>query len=168
MGESPEDFTNYWLSRFPLLLVHTWLVMQCVAEETTFSQYYPNNFRYPAIDYSEHEIKQPLVDCEENAGDIEVDIQERADFMSKKSPRKPQKVSFYEHRRHYGRKRGIGDAVGLYRNLGVVGVSDNNVQFSTKDNEGVKSRVASRRSPNMRQRAKKQVEEPVVWKVSEK
>lgn len=159
LGESPEDFTNYWLSRFPLLLVHTWSMMQCVADETIFSQYYPGKFRYPEIDYSKCEIEQPPADFEENGGINEVDAQERADFMTKKkSPKKQQKVRFYE-RKKYGKKKAVDEAVGLYRSLDVVDASG----VSVKDNEEVKNKPR-----HVRQRVKKQVEEPLVWNVSEK
>lgn len=164
MGESPEEYTSYWLSRFPLLLVHTWLVMQCVANETTFSQYYPNKYRYAELDYSEYEIEEPSMEFEGTEEEIVKDV----DFMVKKSPKKQQRVSFYEQRRNYGKRREEDEkkfAVGLYRNLvenNVVSEGDN---INTKENLGVKNR---RKSSYNRHRSKKPVEEPMVWKVSEK
>lgn len=175
MGESPEDFTKYWLSRFPLLLVHTWTVMQCVTDETTFSQYYHHKFRYSQINYDEYEVEE-IPNCEEN---ILLNTEEKVDFMSKKSPRKQQKVSFYVQKRRYGGRKGLSveeeeidkkPGVGLFRNLNtrekdVVDVSDVKL-VCTKD--PVKSRISNRRSSNVRHRIKKQVEEPLIWKVSEK
>lgn len=169
MGESSEEFTNYWLSRFPLLLVHTWLKMQCVANETAFLQYYPNNYHYPELNYADFEMLQSL---DENIENDDLIAEERADFMSKKNPKKLQKVSFYEHRRHQGKRmRNFGgeddenkSGLGLYRNLSADNVG-NGTEISTKDNLRVKNRV--RKSPNIRHRPKKQVEEPLVWKMSE-
>lgn len=137
--------------------------MQCVANETTFSQYYPSKYRYPAIDYSQYEIEKSLVEI--NCG--EDNVEERADFMSKKSPRKQQKVSFYEQRNKRRKESNIEDdkkhGVGLYRNLAVDrGVEVlNNEDGSTRHN-------TKRRSPNIRHRPKRQTEEPLVWNVSDK
>lgn len=47
LGETPDKFTAYWTSRFPLLLLHSWLAMQCVKNEATFQQYYYDNFTFP-------------------------------------------------------------------------------------------------------------------------
>lgn len=47
LGEIPDQFTCYWTSRFPFLLVHSWFSMQdCAATETTFKRYY-HDFYYP-------------------------------------------------------------------------------------------------------------------------
>lgn len=133
-------------------------MMQCVADETTFSQYYPGKFRYPELDYSKCEIEELPADFEQNSGIIEVDAQEIANFMTRKSAKKQQKVRFYD-RKKYGKKKPVNEAVGLYRNLDV---SDLNV----KDDEEVQNKP--KKHHNVRQRVKKQVEEPLAWNVSEK
>lgn len=40
LGEIPEKFTDYWTHRFPQLLLHTWLSMQCIKSEPAFRRYY--------------------------------------------------------------------------------------------------------------------------------
>lgn len=168
MGESPEQFTNYWLSRFPLLLVHTWIVMQCVAHETVFSQYYPSKYRYPELDYSPHESDNSN---DSNKEAVVESIEERADFMGKKNPRRQQKVSFYEYRnKHFGRQRESSAeenkmlGVGLYRNLSA----NDSVLKLCNDNISTKPKNRARRSPNIRHKPKKQAEEPLNWNVPDK
>lgn len=180
MGETPEEFTSYWLARFPLLLVHTWTVMQCVAKETTFSQYYPDTYRYASLDYTEYEGEKYLLEQDEHGEELPKNVEEVADFMAKKSPRKQQqKVSFYEQRnRQFGRRSEQSRmnfeaeekyAVGLYRNLAAVenmmDVSDAKVQLSDETVNTKHNRHKHRRSPNVRQRPKKQVDEPLTWSV---
>ncbi|XP_065159273.1 serine/threonine-protein kinase/endoribonuclease IRE1 [Atheta coriaria] len=52
LGEIPEKFTMYWTTRFPLLLVHTWVAMQMICDEDNFKQYY-FDFIFPnsSVDY---------------------------------------------------------------------------------------------------------------------
>lgn len=49
LGEIPSKFVHYWTSRFPLLLIHTWLAMQCVKNELMFSDYYENTYQFPDL-----------------------------------------------------------------------------------------------------------------------
>ncbi|XP_043279722.1 serine/threonine-protein kinase/endoribonuclease IRE1 isoform X2 [Venturia canescens] len=46
LGEIPVAFTEYWLSRFPLLLSHTWCCMQKFRSEPTFREYYSRDFLF--------------------------------------------------------------------------------------------------------------------------
>ncbi|KAG5868801.1 hypothetical protein JTB14_032700 [Gonioctena quinquepunctata] len=46
LGKDSEAFTTYWLSRFPLLFAHTWLKMQCVADENNFKKFYYSSYQY--------------------------------------------------------------------------------------------------------------------------
>ncbi|CAG9832376.1 unnamed protein product [Diabrotica balteata] len=57
LGRDSESFTTYWLSRFPLLLVHTWIVMQNVADEDHFIKFYHTSFRYPLELYREQMLE---------------------------------------------------------------------------------------------------------------
>ncbi|XP_012058791.1 PREDICTED: serine/threonine-protein kinase/endoribonuclease IRE1 [Atta cephalotes] len=40
LGEIPNKFTEYWLSRFPCLLCHVWCAMQNFRNESSLKQYY--------------------------------------------------------------------------------------------------------------------------------
>ncbi|PSN49742.1 Serine/threonine-protein kinase/endoribonuclease IRE1 [Blattella germanica] len=42
----PDKFVDYWTERFPLLLLHSWVKMQCVKSEAVFSHYYHNTYNF--------------------------------------------------------------------------------------------------------------------------
>ncbi|VEN36326.1 unnamed protein product [Callosobruchus maculatus] len=46
LGDDVASFTTYWTERFPLLLVHTWITIQCVADEENFKKFYHSTHRY--------------------------------------------------------------------------------------------------------------------------
>merc|ERR1719186_1496016 len=52
-GEMPGDFTNYWTSRFPRLLLHSYTALQCCKYENTFSKYYDKDY-----DFLQHTVKR--------------------------------------------------------------------------------------------------------------
>uniref|UniRef100_A0A7I4Y3A0 non-specific serine/threonine protein kinase n=1 Tax=Haemonchus contortus TaxID=6289 RepID=A0A7I4Y3A0_HAECO len=45
LGKIPEEFLYYFTSRFPLLLLHTYIAMEWCADEAIFKGYYPNEIR---------------------------------------------------------------------------------------------------------------------------
>ena len=45
-GRVPDQFSDYWTSRFPRLLVHTYHVMHCVKNEPTFQHYFDKNYDF--------------------------------------------------------------------------------------------------------------------------
>merc|ERR1712241_1153526 len=58
-GKMPGEFTDYWVSRFPLLVNHSYLAMQCVKYENNFSRYYHKDYDYVPIPHrSEANIKR--------------------------------------------------------------------------------------------------------------
>nr|CAD7443363.1 unnamed protein product [Timema bartmani] len=46
LGELPNKFVDYWTERFPLLLLHSWLAMQCIRSEPVFEQYYHSSYAF--------------------------------------------------------------------------------------------------------------------------
>jgi len=48
LGSPAEQFTEYWVSRFPLLLPHSWSAMQCVRHEALFRGYYCGQYTFPS------------------------------------------------------------------------------------------------------------------------
>lgn len=40
---------TYWTDRFPKLLLHTWLAMQCVKNEDIFNKYYRLAYKFPRL-----------------------------------------------------------------------------------------------------------------------
>ena len=48
-GKMPGEFTDYWVTRFPLLVNHSYLAMQCVKYENNFSRYYHKDYDYVPV-----------------------------------------------------------------------------------------------------------------------
>lgn len=48
-GSIPDKFVQYWMDRFPKLVLHTWLAMQCVNHEDVFQKYYCNVYTFPRV-----------------------------------------------------------------------------------------------------------------------
>merc|ERR1719150_1608796 len=48
-GKMPAEFSDYWTGRFPRLLTHAYLAMQCVKYETNFGRYYCKDYDYVPI-----------------------------------------------------------------------------------------------------------------------
>lgn len=46
LGEIPNEFTEYWLSRFPRLLCHVWCAMQNFRNESSLKQYYHPHYTF--------------------------------------------------------------------------------------------------------------------------
>lgn len=46
LGHIPDQFTDYWIFRFPDLLPYTWLKFEAVRKETIFTKYYPKEFSF--------------------------------------------------------------------------------------------------------------------------
>ena len=43
-GRVPDQFVEYWTSRFPRLLVHSWHAMHSVKSEPTFNKYFDRDY----------------------------------------------------------------------------------------------------------------------------
>lgn len=179
LGDTPEKFTNYWLSRFPLLLVHTWLAIQCVADETMFSHYYTSTFRFPDLDYADHESNDDVVQ-------LNPDFEYKNDgFATERwnSPRKAKKIRFSDQNfkrvnNRWNRDEKLTENVGLYRNLksltpkddrdNVVDAADVKLEMLSTNNTKL-DKVSRKKGGFNRQSAKsKTVDEPMVWTVTEK
>ncbi|XP_076175051.1 serine/threonine-protein kinase/endoribonuclease Ire1 isoform X2 [Ptiloglossa arizonensis] len=46
LGDIPDKFTDYWLSRFPCLLSHVWSAMQAFRDEQTLRDYYHIDYKF--------------------------------------------------------------------------------------------------------------------------
>ncbi|XP_076309470.1 serine/threonine-protein kinase/endoribonuclease Ire1 isoform X2 [Tachypleus tridentatus] len=49
LGSVPEHFVDYFTSRFPRLLIHSYLSLQCCKDEAVFSCYYDKNSFFPLL-----------------------------------------------------------------------------------------------------------------------
>ena len=45
-GRMPDEFADYWLCKFPKLLIHSWISMNCVKNEPTFLKYYDKHYEF--------------------------------------------------------------------------------------------------------------------------
>ncbi|VVC31730.1 PUB domain,Pyrrolo-quinoline quinone beta-propeller repeat,Protein kinase domain,Serine/threonine- [Cinara cedri] len=52
LGDIPDTFLEYWTTRFPLLVYHTWTSMQCLSNEITFVKYFTNCYKFPRTEFS--------------------------------------------------------------------------------------------------------------------
>ena len=48
-GKMPGEFADYWLTRFPLLVSHSYMAMQCVKYENNFMRYYHKDYDYVPV-----------------------------------------------------------------------------------------------------------------------
>ena len=48
-GKMPGEFADYWLTRFPLLVNHSYMAMQCVKYENNFMRYYHKDYDYVPV-----------------------------------------------------------------------------------------------------------------------
>ncbi|XP_050310961.1 serine/threonine-protein kinase/endoribonuclease IRE1-like isoform X1 [Anthonomus grandis grandis] len=151
LGEIPDAFTNYWTSRFPLLLAHAYVAMQCVAHENTFHIYYHESFRYPTSNFKtqvdNYIERNPIVS---SRPDTNLDHFERKK-SSQDSPR-----------RRFQRPELLRETGGLYRNLSPKSVDVSEVTLSFNDSVKVVREPAPLK---MRKKKKRAIEEPLVWAV---
>ena len=45
-GKIPDQFADYWTSRFPQLLIHSWTSMHCIKNEPGFAKYFDNSYDF--------------------------------------------------------------------------------------------------------------------------
>ena len=48
-GKMPGEFADYWTQRFPRLVTHSYLAMQCVKYENNFTRYYHKDYDYVPV-----------------------------------------------------------------------------------------------------------------------
>lgn len=59
LGEIPDKFTEYWLTRFPSLLCHAWCAMQNCRDEPNLKHYYDSEFLFP-FDFDDTDVLQKV------------------------------------------------------------------------------------------------------------
>jgi serine/threonine-protein kinase/endoribonuclease IRE1 len=169
LGEIPDSFTSYWTTRFPLLLVHTWIAMQCVAKESAFQHYYHENYRYSYQKFVQ-QIENYIV---EKPPEFDSVLSQTAAFRNfddygTKSPKKSQKSKFYDYNMRR-RTHEVRENVGLYRNLSpdkVVDVNEVNVTVTDNCKPYRRNDVSVRiRSRNTKRASKR--DEPLVWAIQD-
>ncbi|KAB0793431.1 hypothetical protein PPYR_13051 [Photinus pyralis] len=152
LGSIPDSFTSYWTSRFPLLLIHTWLSMQIVARETSFLSYYHLNHRFSLCNYkTKQAILYPLycndIDDEFNFASTASAYDESAEIF-KRSPKKVLNIRKYSYKQNSYNRRyngGENDMNHNFANERVHYVDDRNVGLFRNNNPLIaKSLLASK------------------------
>ena len=48
-GRMPDQFADYWISRFPKLLIHSWYAMHCVKNEPNLAKYFDKDYDFVQV-----------------------------------------------------------------------------------------------------------------------
>ena len=48
-GRLPDQFTDYWTSRFPKLLIHSWMSMHCIKNEPSLAKYFDKDYDFVKV-----------------------------------------------------------------------------------------------------------------------
>ncbi|KAL1497233.1 hypothetical protein ABEB36_008228 [Hypothenemus hampei] len=168
LGEIPEMFTNYWTNRFPLLLVHAYITMQCVANEMTFHNYYDKSFNYSTEKFKVQvdtfvTLNPVVLPAEMNLDHFK---KKRNDSLGESYPRyssgnSPKRDSILES---------VQENEEFYRNLSKETVDLNDIRISVNEERSIYVPPPRREHFPLRIRAKKKkkVDEPLIWAIKDK
>lgn len=78
LGSVPVGFTNYWISRFPNLLSHSYHSLELCSEEISFKSYYDKEYVFTKPNY--------LLDVENDNRELIQNYENFKNFQSKNSP----------------------------------------------------------------------------------
>lgn len=53
-GRMPDQFTDYWTTRFPRLLIHSWMSLHCIKNEPGFIKYFDKDYDFVKVRSSQH------------------------------------------------------------------------------------------------------------------
>ena len=48
-GRLPDQFADYWMSRFPKLLIHSWMAMHCIKREPSMAKYFDKDYDFVKV-----------------------------------------------------------------------------------------------------------------------
>ncbi|CAG7727004.1 unnamed protein product [Allacma fusca] len=97
LGEIPDKFVNYWISRFPHLLPYTWSKFECVKTEPIFSKYYSDTFNFFPRRELEPLSEEPEENTEPNSesvlsSSVSADTNYEGNGSPEKSPQNPRQI----------------------------------------------------------------------------
>lgn len=155
LGEDSATFMNYWTERFPLLLAHTWITMQCVADEEKFKSYYHKTHRY-SVKQFKNQMDQYLalnpIERRLSYTDAFKTLAEEVETFKEVRRRKPK----YSPRTEYqnlpdtSEKKVLIKSAGLYRN------------HDSPENRRLPNRPNCNKTLPVK-KPKKKSDEPLVW-----
>lgn len=171
LGEIPDEFTRYWTNRFPLLLVHAYITMQCVSDELTFQVYYDGSFKYSLDAFRNQVCKYVESNPVIMPPDTNLDhFDKRRTLTSTETYEKYKSSSARSSPRRL--PKSLPETGGLYRNLNQKSVDLNDITINLKENcdkDSVYVPPQKRESVplKLRARKKKKVDEPLKWNIKD-
>ncbi|CAL8124111.1 unnamed protein product [Orchesella dallaii] len=91
LGHIPNEFVNYWVTRFPKLLPYTWVMFECLKHEQVFTRYYAQDFDF----YDVLRNDDDLIDLNDLTVENKIELKESPkldkEFWKSKSQAKYQK-----------------------------------------------------------------------------
>ena len=48
-GRLPDQFADYWMTRFPKLLIHSWMAMHCIKREPSLAKYFDKDYDFVKV-----------------------------------------------------------------------------------------------------------------------
>lgn len=155
LGEDSATFTNYWTERFPLLLAHTWITMQCVADEEKFKSYYHKSHRYSVKQFKD-QMEQyltlnPIERRLSHSGTFKIS-EEIESFKEVKRTRRTKYIpkTDYQNVQETSEKNVLVKSAGLYRNR------------DSPENRRLTNKANCNKSLPIK-KPKKKSDEPLVW-----
>lgn len=154
LGEDSETFTEYWTDRFPLLLAHTWITMQCVADEEKFKSYYHKSHRY-SIKHFKEQMNQYILS---NPIERRLSYSESFKFLEEMENKDTKRLrwSKYATRTDYQNSPDIPETKELIKSAGLY--RNHNSPEARKG----QSKSVYRKNLQVKKNKKKS-DEPLVW-----
>ncbi|XP_060523248.1 serine/threonine-protein kinase/endoribonuclease IRE1 [Cylas formicarius] len=152
LGEIPDAFTRYWTGRFPLLLAHAWVSMQCVARENAFGNYYDPTYRYSSDRFRQQVNRYVGAYPLTSPGDVNLNHFEK-------------KRNDADTFKGYGTK----NEGGLYRNLSPRTVDAGDIHVNVDATQPSRQATTRRGGFGLAYRRfgkrKKKADEPLLWAI---
>ncbi|XP_054285066.1 serine/threonine-protein kinase/endoribonuclease IRE1 [Macrosteles quadrilineatus] len=164
LGSTADSFTSYWLSRFPLLLPHSWVAMQCVRQEPLFVSYYQGNYTFPPPPTDStlppwyEEKVQELLEPKKQPSKSPRHLRRGSDLNDNSSPKDRRKFAEDSPKD----KRKFGDE--SPRNTRKQGEGNENEEVE-RENWLKSGQEKGVYRPRMRRKPRKKEEENIVWTV---
>ena len=48
-GRLPDQFADYWMTKFPKLLIHSWMAMHCIKREPSLAKYFDKDYDFVKV-----------------------------------------------------------------------------------------------------------------------
>ena len=172
LGDPPDSFAMYWLTRFPLLLLHTWYTVQSLSDEVLFRNYYPSSCQFQ---FQIEHLSVSTVPGVTVASKMSYDSPRKKASANRDFTRYAKYAGFSGHSTNGGSvprdaHRNLKvENVGLYRNLKYNNTNEMSLPKLEKDVHifNRKEGKVPRNKNLQRNKKVKASEEPLMWSVNE-